>query len=58
MPLNCEEFEIKAKIRIEKELFHTFHQVLVHRIPEEFLQHITFEAFQNLSIISTYLQVA
>ena len=36
--INCKEFEIKAKIIVEKELFHSFHHA--HCIPEAFLHHI------------------
>ena len=32
--INCEDFEIKPKITVENQLFHTFHRA--HRIPEAF----------------------
>ena len=41
--INCEDFEIKAKIRVENQLFHTFHRA--HRIPEAFLHDICRNSF-------------
>ena len=41
--INCEDFEIKAKIRVENQLFHTFHRA--HRIPEVFLHDICQNSF-------------
>ena len=41
--INCEDFEIKAKIRVENQLFHTFHHA--HRIPEAFLHDICQNSF-------------
>ena len=41
--INCKEFEIKAKIRVENELFHFFHHA--HRISEAFLHDICRNSF-------------
>ena len=41
--INCEDYEIKAKIRVENQLFYTFH--CAHHIPEAFLHGICRNSF-------------
>ena len=53
--INCEEFEIKAKIRVENELFHFFHHA--HRISETFLHDICQNSFSCDSPFDTYSSV-
>ena len=55
--INCEEFEIKAKIRVENELFHFFHRA--HHISEPLVYDICRNSFScDSPFNNTYDQYA